>query len=292
MTMIPKEPANILEACEFGGLGDIAGGVTYQELVELDDCFGKPAIHFAAESGQLDKIEGRVTAKQLAQARHANTGKTALHCAAESESLKQIDGGATAQDLIAARDNKGRTALHSAVHYETLNQITGGVTIQQLIDTRDNSGESAIFINAFWVNVVEEDLKFDRLAAVRDNHGQTVIHLLAQHGRLDAIIGEVTAQQLATLRDDEGTTALQNALVCCKFSQIKGGLQSGLLTVEELNATLKDVVESGSVNSECHDRVQAMISVGADKNIVREALRDEASAVEKSGEMHDWQKDK
>lgn len=296
MTMNPKEPWEVLKACEFGGPGDIAGGVTYQEVVEPEDGFGKPAIHFAAESGQLDKIKDGVTAKQLAEARHADTGKTALHCAAESKSqphsLRQIAGGVTALDLIAARDNLGWTALHSAVYSQTLEHIDGGVTIQQLIEARDNSGQSAILINPFWVDHVKEDLKFDLLAAERNTRGQTVIHILAQHGRLNAISGGVTAQQLDALRDGEGTTALQDALIACAISQINGGLESGLLTVDELNTTLIDIVESEYVGHHCYETIRELIRVGANKIIVLEKIRAEASTIETSGEMHDWQKDK
>jgi len=276
----------------FGELGNIAGGVTYQELVELDDGWGTPAIHYVAERGQLNKITGGVTAKQLAQANTEATGKTTLHYAAESGSLDQIDGGATADDLITAKNKNGYTALHSAVHYGHLDQIKGGVTIQQLINAKDNDGQSAILINADWVDHVKEDLSFDQLAAVSDREGKTVIHHLASRGQLDKISGGVTVQQLASLRDSNGTTALEDALVDNPSVQIPGGLQPGLLTGDELNRMLDAILTKEYVGTECLQNVQELVRLGADKNIALTALRDEASSAQSSHEMADWQKDR
>jgi hypothetical protein len=292
MTMRTKNPNNILYACEFGQLSEIAGGVSYEDLAALIDGFGQPAIHHVAARRQLDKIEPRVTASQLAQSRNALTGNTGLHFAAESKALDQIDGGATAQDLAAARNIAGYTALHSAVRCRALGQITGGVTIQQLIDARDNDGNSAIFINVDWVKDVNEKLIFDKLASVRDSIGQTVIHELASSGRLDTISGGVTAEQLAGLRNNDGITALEEALLMCPLSQIQGGLQpvlqNGLLTIPQLNDALQQVLDDEYFHDE--DKVREFIELGAKKDIVLGALRNAVSFAETIAERRDPQK--
>ena len=293
--MIPKDPFNILSACASGELGEIDGGVTYQELAALDDGFGQPAIHHAAESRQLNKIKGGVTASQLAQARNTETGNTALHFAARSGALDQdqIKGGATAQDLASARNNIGYTALHTAVHYQTLDQVKGGVTIQQLIDARDNDGNSAILFGDYWVDCVNEKLIFDELAAVRDTNGQTVIHILATSSRLDKISGGVTAKQLAGLRDNKGITALKEALITCPLSQIQGGLQevlqNGSLADGELNDALQQVLDDEYFHDQ--DKVREFIKLGAKKDIVLGALRNALSFAETMAERRDPQKE-
>ena len=72
------------------------------------------------------------------------------------------------------------------------------------------------------------------LATVKDNHGWTPLHEAAQYGHLDQILG-VTAELLATVKDNRGETPLHEAAWHGHLDQIPGLIAELLATVKNNN---------------------------------------------------------
>lgn len=129
------DASNIIKAAITGvGLENYS----MKDLAEAKNASGDTGLDLAACNRHLDKIQGGITAEQLAQVRTKHN-LTPLHIAAGYGALHQIKGGVTAAQLIAAKGDHGETALENAACYGWMeqDQIKDGVTLEQLAQTRN-----------------------------------------------------------------------------------------------------------------------------------------------------------
>ena len=216
---------------------------------ELDhrDSQGRTPLHWAALRANVSALKALLCARVDIEAKDYD-GKTALHCATISESQRCIELLLIAGSNVLAKDqsrsqplhlammcqndeetldilfmagadvrNKnisGATPLHFACTFNNIDHATVLLRAGAILDEKDNDGDSSLFdsIQQGHAQFVQLLLEHDASIDGQNNHGYTVLHMLALWGTIETIAPFMSCQvELGKLdvekRNKEGHTA-------------------------------------------------------------------------------------
>ncbi|XP_018569762.1 uncharacterized protein LOC108909819 [Anoplophora glabripennis] len=214
--------------------------------VNVKDNDGKTSLHLAAEYGRLDIVK-----YLIAQGAHlndgTNDGKTVLHLAAKHQKWDAVKCLVEHGVNINVKDYDGNTILHLAADCDKLDVVKYVVEHGANINVRANDGSAALHLVAGYnrLNTGKCDTsqrsaaEYDRLNTadylmehgadinVKDNDGNTVLHLAAEFGRLDTVKYLLAQGATVDVRNNNGWTVLHLSAGYDRLNAVKCFVEHG-----------------------------------------------------------------
>lgn len=254
----------LMYAAERGQIDVVAALINEGALLNSADNYGDTALINAVKNGHIDIV--RVLLEYNADVNLANNKCcTPLICATKEGysdiSKLLIEHGAN----IDAVDTYHKNALDYARKNGNANIVRILISTRKSINERDKNGKTTLMLAAEMglVDVINEIIEQHVNINAADRNGNTALMNAAENGRIDAMIALINAGADVNVKTKRGLTALMKASLNAASILIENGANINAVDNEGKTALIKATQKWGTVPI-----LKKLIEAGADVNAV------------------------